>query len=217
MPGPMVDTTSKTSKITVTPMPVKDPSALPANFGPEQMLAWLYSQMRQSNHDVQVTLREVEASRARLTQLGALQQNLRDLKAKAGVSGGESKATTDGTIDWESYRTSDLKTGDSVVDEAKLAKEEWYQALGPEGKAAVKKFVMQCNPEDHLVMEKQIDALLDKVKDEISGINSNNEIQMINLQHVMQQRNQAIQLASNIISVVDREADTPIGNIGKIG
>lgn len=213
---PMIDTSSsKVSSVGTAPVATKDAQALPANFGPEQMLAWLYSQMRQSNYDVQLTLKEVDASRTKLNQLGSLQQALRDMKAKTFKDGDEMKASIDGgSIDWRSFK--DTSSGVPVVDHEKLDKEPWYQALGPEGKAAVDKFIVQCNTVDGKVMEKQIDALADKVKDEISSLNSNNEIQMINLQHVMQTRNQAIQLASNIISVVDREADTPIGNIGKI-
>lgn len=203
------------------------------NLGPEAMIQWLYSQMRASNKDVQTTLKQVEGDRSKLNALAKLQQSLRDMKAACGkVEGADDpKASIHaGSIKPEAYKgeiTTRTKTGtvDGVdhyevtteygVDKDKLAKEDWYQALSPEGKAAIEKFLGQCNPADGLVMEKQIDAALDKVKDDISALNSNNELQMINLQHVMQTRNQAIQLASNIISVLDRAADVAINNIGK--
>ena len=221
------------------------PKGAPPNFGVESMMQWLYSQMRLSNKDVQETLQTVESSRDKLKALSELQQALRDNKTASFKDGEDSKTNiASGPIDWSSYKKTETVTVEGtgaptapdpfkpswlpsptgsepktetrvVLDEEKLAQEDWYQALSADGKAAVKTFLNECNTGDGKVMEKQVDKLLDAVKDEISALNSDNELQMINLQHVMQTRNQAIQLASNIISVLDRGADVAINNIGK--
>lgn len=238
---PMIDTAPKAVGDLHVPKPgVK--TGFPPNFGAEAMIQWLYSQMRTSNKDVQSTLAEVEASRGKLNTLSKLQQGLRDLKASCAKSGDETRADlSKDSLNLSQYQTSETVPVDSTVktifgeekggpfgpettttmttkvgvDKGSLEKQDWYQALSPEGKAAVEKFIMQLNKGDNVVLEKQLDAVLDKVKDDISSLNSNNELQMINLQHVMQTRNQAIQLSSNIISVLDRGADTAINNIGK--
>lgn len=221
------------SKATITARPEKP---LP-NFGVQSMIQWLYSQMRASNKEVQETLHTVESSREKLNALSKLQQALRDNKTASFKDGDTTKTNIgSGPIHWGEYKTTatvevpgkttpvvDAATGKTwdapametkvVIDMEKLAKEDWYQALSPEGKAAVETFINECNSGDGKVQEKQVDKLLDKVKEEISALNSDNELQMINLQHVMQTRNQAIQLSSNIISVLDKAADHAINNI----
>jgi hypothetical protein len=239
---PMTVTAPKTETIAMSPRGEK---AFPPNFGAEAMIQWLHAQMRESNKDVQTTLKQVETDRAKLKSLSELQQTLRDLKASCRKEGEDIRADLNkDSLNLAQYQT-DLalvtslpkdkggafgdgtdptvfkppptggETSVKGVDKAALEKQDWYQALSPEGKAAVEKFITQLNPADGRVMEKQLDAVLDAVKDDISAINSNNELQMINLQHVMQTRNQAIQLSSNIISVIDRGADAAINNIGK--
>jgi hypothetical protein len=232
---PMTVTAPKTETIAMSPRGEK---AFPPNFGAEAMIQWLYSQMRASNKDVQTTLKEVENDRQKLNHLSKLQQVLRDMKAACVKDGDDVKApTSSSSTDFGQYRTEretgetykdwvtdpatgmktlvDIPIKEPCLDKGKLESEDWYKALSADGKAAMEMFIWNYTGSGGKMPEKQIDAALDKIKDEISALNSNNEIQMINLQHVMQTRNQAIQLASNIISVVDRAADTAINNIGK--
>jgi hypothetical protein len=178
---------------------------VPPNLGPEGMIAWLTTQMRRSNADVQITLKEVEGSRGKLDALRKLQVSLREHKSHVGSEGFVDMS--DGhLVEW-----SKLKTADGKVDMEALKKEDWYQALSPEGKKAAEQFILQGT--DGSVTKDECDNFMERVKDDIAGINSENEILMIGLQHTMQTRNQAIQLASNIISVLDRAAETPINNI----
>lgn len=187
---------------------------LPPSIGAEQLIQWLFVQMRHSNKDVQACLSEVESTRERLDLVGQLQKALREMKTSSGTGAdksGDSKTSIDGQIKWR-----DFKNADGTANVELLQKQDWYMALGSSAKAAVKTFIGECNTADGLVMEKQVDKLMDAVKDDIASMQSNNELLMINLQHVMQTRNQAIQLASNLIGVIDRAADTPINHIGKI-
>jgi hypothetical protein len=232
---PKADTTSVTSKAVITARQLPPP-----NFGVEQMVTWLQSQMRCSNKEVADTLHTIEHSRDKLKALSALQQELRDMKTKAFKDGEDSKTTLDSSaLDLAGYKKSEtydaefrtivknpftgkdetiVETAPAtrvVVDMEKLEKQDWYKALSADGKAAAVQFLTECNTADGKVGEKQLDKFIDAVKDEVNTLNSDNELQMINLQHVMQTRNQAIQLASNIISVLDRSADVAINNIGK--
>jgi hypothetical protein len=212
------DMVGGTKYSTVGDAPPNRNGTLPSAMCPEALMAWLYTQMRNSNHEVQKTLHDVDTGRARLGQLQKLQQMLRNMKDACRSDGDTSKVAMQDAKGCEVFDNfKDGKTG--AINKDALEKTDWYQALSPDGKAEVQAFLEKWNRgegKDNKVMESQVDTLLDAVKDEISSINSDNELQMINLQHVMQTRNQAIQLCSNIISVMDKAAETPIGAIGRI-
>jgi hypothetical protein len=203
------DMITETSKSTIADAPVVK-GTLPPNVGPEAMIAWLMSQMRTSNKDVRGALTEVETARKRLDVLRGVQQSLRDHKTACHKVGDVSQVnmSDDHGITWSDYETSGGK-----IDMDKLAKAEWYQALSPEGKKAAEQFIGEGL--DGSVNEGEVDKFMDSLKDDVASINSENELLMIGLQHTMQTRNQAIQLASNIISVLDRAADSVIANMGK--
>jgi hypothetical protein len=212
-PGaPLPKTFSKDAPVvgtgTTTSSTASMPREVPRHFGPGAMMTWLFAQMRQSDKDVQECLAQVEGDRAKLATLQELQAIFRGLKNSVFPEGGTGKVMVNET---GAYNFQSLKKSDGDPDSAKLNAQPWYQALSATGKQKVWEFIRDAK--DGKALEKHVDVMLDTLKDEIGSINSNNELQMISLQHVMQTRNQALQLSSNIIAAIDRAAETPINNL----
>ena len=59
----------------------------------------------------------------------------------------------------------------------------------------------------------QIDTLIDKKKQEIQTVNSGNELAMVQLQNLMQQRSQVISLGSNLLKSLNETKDSIIHNM----
>lgn len=86
--------------------------------------------------------------------------------------------------------------------------EDEKNAKGPDGKPLV-------DTQDMCMSKAEMDNVMKNIENAQQNLNSDNELMMMNLQQLMQKRNQISQLGTNLLNTSNESLKAVIGNIGR--
>jgi hypothetical protein len=114
----------------------------------------------------------------------------------------------------------DQNAVNKITADLKQAQAE-MQRLNPEAAKKIQALIDKINhtgtdaPTDAKVSKEQVQFCRDQIEDAVKDLNANAELNMIQLQSLMSQRQQAIQICTNLVQALGQQQNSIAQNVGK--
>jgi hypothetical protein len=175
-----------------------------------------YVQLRLANIDNQLKdfTNEVNDRKKRQDDLRAFEAAVRELNS--GPSGYDTTGFgEDSAVDSKKYDSKQSELNALSCEKLDNAKKQLSSASPDLAKKldGLKTDIMEANDDGSKISSEKLNTLLDDAKDELSKLNSDNEMTMMRLSSLMQQRTQVVQFSSNVMSSLNDAAKSVLQNM----
>ncbi len=179
-------------------------TGLAPELGLTELMTWLTHQMSSADSEIRRDMDAIGTTHETVKALKELQVGISAMRSKL-----DDKKLVEVVEPWKTY----------ADDPSVMRDQPWYKGLDDSGRKAVEDFLARTiddgkGGKDYIVAECDLDALKTGLNDEISSINSSNEMAMIQLQSRIAARGQMIQLVSNMVNAMNETAKNCISKIG---
>ncbi len=175
-----------------------------ATLSPEMILYVAKKRMEDIDGQVRASMSDLEVSQADSKKIGEKIRGLRELQEHLAASGKEGiyiePNDTDKSHNFVASGDGKTQTAKELLESHGIVLEEDIKSsMGPHGRRSIQ--------------AETIDAAIKKLEDDQRELNTGNELRMVKLQSLMQQRTQIVTLATNLLQKLDEGAQAITRNL----